>query len=145
MIKLCKVHLVIWPQEVGRGPKPSHLINHTASQVMNPTDLPHCHPGDSEKLLDHLESTQILGLACPHLDLGLKLQPKSRECLPKLFTSIWDVEWVIPQIPEGHPSPSVLLLCLFLFCLSLSLSLFLSWWWWTTRFMPFVVLSMLAL
>ena len=31
------------------------------------------------------------------------------------------VEWVIPQIPEGHPSPSVLLLLVLLFCLSLSL------------------------
>ena len=30
------------------------------------------------------------------------------------------VEWVIPQIPEGHPSPSVLLLLfVLLFCLSL--------------------------
>ena len=85
MIKLCRVHPFIWPQEVGGGPKLLHLINPMASQVMSPTDLPQCHqhPGGSEKPLDHKESTQILGLACPHQDLGIKLQPKFGECLQK--------------------------------------------------------------
>ena len=59
-----------------------------------PTDLPPCHqhPGDSEKLLDHQESTQILGLECPHQDLGLRLQLKSGGCLLKLFTSTWEMK-----------------------------------------------------
>ena len=54
-------------RESREGPNDSTSINPTASQVMSPTDLPQCHqrPGDSEKLLDlldHHESTQILGL-----------------------------------------------------------------------------------
>ena len=48
-------------------------------------------PRRTEKLLDHQESTQILGLTCPHQDLGFKLQPKSGGCLLKLFTSIWEM------------------------------------------------------
>ena len=85
-----------------QGP-PSHLANGSrgrahilpyqpaASQVMSPTDLPQCRqlPGGSAKLLDRLESTQILGLECLLPDLELRLQHRSGECLQKLFTSIW--------------------------------------------------------
>ena len=86
-----RVHHLIWPTGVEGGPTLYHPINPTASQVMSPNDLPQCLqlPGDSAKLLDHQESTQIPGLECPQLDLGLKFQRKSGECLQKLFTSTW--------------------------------------------------------
>ena len=71
-----------------------HLINPTASQVMNPTDLHQClqHPGDLVKLLDH-HREYYQRLECHHQAQGLKLQLiKLGECLQKWFTSTWETK-----------------------------------------------------
>ena len=93
MIQLCKDNNLIWPTGVEGGPT-FYLINPTASQVMSPTDLPQCHqlPGDSAKLLDHLESTLMLGLECLLLGQEPRLQLRPGGCFGKLFTSIGDNE-----------------------------------------------------
>ena len=81
------------PTGVEGGPT-FFLINPTVSQVMSPTDLPQCHqlPGDSAKLLDHLESTLMLGLECLLLGQEPRLQLRSGGCFEKLFTSIGEMK-----------------------------------------------------